>query len=84
MINLDYVDAVKKEAGQLKKEGAKAYANKKVEQAKAVINAVNNANQTIIKNPKKALETTGKFVADNAKETVKKLDKKCTLLCLAL
>ena len=67
------VDAVKKEADQLKKEGAKAYANKKVEQAKAVMNAVNTANQTIIKNPKKALETTGKFVADNAKETVKKV-----------
>ena len=67
------VDAVKKEADQLKKEGAKAYANKKVEQAKAVMNAVNTANQTIIKNPKKALETTGKFVVDNAKETVKKV-----------
>ena len=65
------VDAVKKEADQLKKEGAKAYANKKVEQAKAVINAVNTANQTIKKDPRKALETTGKFIADNAKETVK-------------
>ena len=65
------VDAVKKEADQLKKEGAKAYANKKVEQAKAVMNAVNTANQTIIKNPKKALETTGKFIADNAKGAVK-------------
>ena len=65
------VDAVKKEADQLKKEGAKAYANKKVEQAKAAINAVNAANQTIVKNPKKALETTGKFIADNAKEAVK-------------
>ena len=65
------VDAVKKEADQLKKEGAKAYANKKVEQAKAVMNAVNTANQTIIKNPKKALETTGKFVADNVKGAVK-------------
>ena len=65
------VDAVKKEADQLKKEGAKAYANKKVEQAKAVMNAVNTANQTIIKNPKKALETTGKFVVNNAKEAVK-------------
>ena len=67
------VDVVKKEADQLKKEGAKAYANKKVEQAKAVMNAVNTANQTIMRNPKKALETTGKFVADNAKETVKKV-----------
>lgn len=65
------VDAVKKEADQLKKEGAKAYANKKVEQAKAVINAVNTANQTIKKDPRKALETTGKFIADNAKEAVK-------------
>ena len=67
------VDAVKKEADQLKKEGAKAYANKKVEQAKAVINAVNTANQTIKKDPRKALETTGKFIVDNAKETVKKV-----------
>ena len=67
------VDAVKKEAGQLKKEGAKAYANKKVEQAKAVMNAVNTANQTIIKNPKKALETTGRFIADNAKGAVKNI-----------
>lgn len=65
------VDAVKKEADQLRKEGAKAYANKKVEQAKAVMNAVNTANKTIIKNPKKAVETTGKFIADNAKETIK-------------
>lgn len=65
------VDAVKKEADQLKKEGAKAYANKKVEQAKAVINAVNTANQTIKKDPRKALETTGKFIADNAKGAVK-------------
>ena len=65
------VDAVKKEADQLKKEGAKAYANKKVEQAKAAINAVNTANQTIKKDPRKALETTGKFIADNAKGAVK-------------
>ena len=65
------VDAVKKEADQFKKEGAKAYANKKVEQAKAVMNAVNTANQTIAKNPQKALETTGKFIADNAKGAVK-------------
>lgn len=65
------VDAVKKEADQFKKEGAKAYANKKVEQAKAVMNAVNTANQTIKKDPRKALETTGKFIADNAKGAVK-------------
>ena len=67
------VDAVKKEADQFKKEGAKGYANKKVEQAKKVINAVNAANQTIIKNPKKALETTGKFIANNAKGAVEKV-----------
>ena len=65
------VDAVKKEADQFKKEGAKAYANKKVEQAKAVMNAVNTANQTIKKDPRKALETTGKFIADNAKGAVR-------------
>ena len=65
------VDAVKKEADQFKKEGAKAYTNKKVEQAKAVMNAVNTANQTIKKDPRKALETTGKFIADNAKGAVK-------------
>lgn len=67
------VDAIKKEADQLKKEGAKAYANKKVEQAKSAINAVNAANQTIAKNPQKALETTGKFIVDNAKRTVEKV-----------
>ena len=67
------VDAVKKEADQLKKDGAKAYASKKVEQAKAAINAVNAANQTIAKNPQKALETTGKFIVDNAKRTVEKV-----------
>lgn len=65
------VDAVKKEAEQFKKEGAKGYANKKVEQAKAVMNAVNTANQTIKKDPRKALETTSKFVADNVKGAVK-------------
>lgn len=65
------VDAVKKEVDQFKKEGAKGYANKKVEQAKAVMNAVNTANKTIIKNPQKAVETTGKFIADNAKGAVK-------------
>lgn len=65
------VDAVKKEADQFKKEGPKAYTNKKVEQAKAVMNAVNTANQTIKKDPRKALETTGKFIADNAKGAVK-------------
>lgn len=65
------VDAVKKEADQLKKEGVKGYANKKVEQTKAVMNAVNTANKTIINNPKKAVETTGKFIADNAKGAVK-------------
>lgn len=64
------VDVVKKETDQFKKEGAKGYANKKVEQAKAVMNAVGKANQTIVKNPKKAVETTGKFIADNAKGTV--------------
>ena len=67
------IDAVKKEADQFKKDGAKAYANKKVEQAKAVMNAVNTANQTIKKDPRKALETTGKFIADNAKGAVKSL-----------
>lgn len=65
------VDAVKKEADQFKKDGAKAYASKKVEQAKAVMNAVNTANQTIKKDPRKALETTGKFIADNVKGAVK-------------
>lgn len=65
------VDAVKKEVDQFKKEGAKGYTNKKVEQAKAVMNAVNTANKTIIKNPQKAVETTGKFIADNTKGAVK-------------
>ena len=67
------VDTVKKEVDQLKKEGAKAYANKKVEQAKNVMNAVNTANKAIMKDPKKALETTSKFIADNAKAATKKV-----------
>ena len=67
------IDTVKKEADQLKKEGVKAYANKKVEQAKNVMNAVNAANQAIVKNPKKALETTSKFISDNAKAAAKKV-----------
>ena len=67
------VDAAKKEIDQFKKEGVKGYTNKKVEQAKAVINAVNTANQTIKKDPRKALETTGKFIADNAKGAIEKV-----------
>lgn len=66
------VDAVKKEADQLKKEGAKGYANKKVEQAKKVIKKVHNANQEIVKDPKKALNTTKKYIVDNVKENVQK------------
>lgn len=64
------VDAVKKEAEQFKKEGAKGYANKKVEQAKKVIHAVSNANKTMVKHPKETLETTKKYIVDNVKENV--------------
>lgn len=67
------VDAVNKEVNQLKKDGAKAYANKKVEQAKNVMNAVNTANKAIMKDPRKAIETTKNFVVDNAKAAAKKV-----------
>ena len=66
------VDAVKKEADQFKKEGAKGYANKKVEQAKKVIKKVHDANQEIVKDPKKALNTTKNYIVDTMKEEWKK------------
>ena len=66
-------DAVNKEVNQFKKEGPKGYAKKKVEQAKAVMNAVGDANKEIIKDPEKALKTTKNFVVDNTKRGVEKV-----------
>lgn len=67
------VDAVNKEVDQFKKNGPKGYAKKKVEQAKAVMNAVGDANKEIIKDPEKALKTTKNFVVDNTKRSVEKV-----------
>ncbi len=67
------LDAVNKEVKQFKKEGPKGYAKKKVEQAKAVMNAVGDANKEIIKDPEKALKTTKNFVVDNTKRGVEKV-----------
>lgn len=66
------VDMAKKEKDKLEKKGFKGYANEKVEQAKKVIKKVNNANQEIVKDPKKALNTTKNYIVDNVKENVQK------------
>ena len=66
------VDAVKKEADQLKKEGANGYVNKKVEQAKKMAKVVHNANKEIVKHPQKAVNTTKNYIVDTMKEEWKK------------
>ena len=66
------VDIAKKEKDKLEKKGFKGYVNEKKEQAEKVMHAVGNANKEMVKHPKKTLETTGKFVVDNAKENVQK------------
>ena len=66
------VDVVKKEKDKLEKKGYKGYVNEKKEQAEKVMNAVGNANKTMVKHPKETLETTRKFVVDNVKENVQK------------
>ena len=66
------VDMAKKEKDKLEKKGFKGYVNEKKEQAEKVMHAVGNANKEMVKHPKKTLETTGKFVVDNAKENVQK------------
>lgn len=62
------VDAVNKEVKQFKKEGPKGYINKKKEQAEKIIKEVHNANQEIVKYPKKALNTTKNYLVDTMKE----------------
>ena len=66
------VDAFNKEKDKLEKKGFKGYVNEKKEQAEKVMHAVGNANKEMVKHPKKTLETTGKFIVDNAKENVQK------------
>ena len=66
------VDMANKEKDKLEKKGFKGYVNEKKEQAEKVMHAVGNANKEMVKHPKKTLETTGKFVVDNAKENVQK------------
>ena len=66
------VDVVKKEKDKLEKKGYKGYVNEKKEQAEKVIRKVNNANQEIVKDPKKAVNTTKNYIVDNVKENVQK------------
>ena len=66
------VDVVKKEKDKLEKKGYKGYVNEKKEQAEKVIKKVNNANQEIVKDPKKAVNTTKNYIVDNVKENVQK------------
>ena len=62
------IDTAKKEKGKLEKKGYKGYINEKKEQAKKVIKKVNNANQEIVKDPKKAVNTTKNYIVDTMKE----------------
>ena len=62
------VDTVKKEKDKLEKKGFKGYVNEKKEQAEKVIKKVNNANQEIVKHPKKAVNTTKNYIVDTMKE----------------
>lgn len=66
------VDAGKKEKDKLEKKGFKGYVNEKKEQAEKVIEKVHNANQKIVKDPKKALKTTKNYIVNNVKENVQK------------
>ena len=66
------VDVVKKEKDKLEKKGYKGYVNEKKEQAEKVIKKVNNANREIVKDPKKAVNTTKNYIVDNVKENVQK------------
>ena len=62
------VDTVKKEKNKLEKKGFKGYVNEKKEQAEKVIKKVNNANREIVKDPKKAVNTTKNYIVDTMKE----------------
>ena len=62
------VDIVKKEKGKLEKKGFKGYVNEKKEQAEKVIKKVHDANKEIVKDPKKAVNTTKNHIVDTMKE----------------
>lgn len=64
------VDAINKEKDKLEKKGFKGYVNEKKEQAEKVMHAVGNANKTMVKHPKKTLETTKNYIVNNVKENV--------------
>lgn len=66
------VDIAKKEKDELEKKGFNGYINEKKEQAEKVIKKVHNANQEIVKDPKKAVKTTKNFIVDTMKEEWKK------------
>lgn len=66
------VDIAKKEKDKLEKKGFKGYVNEKKEQAEKVIEKVHNANQEIVKDPKKALKITKNYIVNNVKENVQK------------
>ena len=66
------VDTANKEKDKLEKKGFKGYVNEKKEQAEKVIKKVNNANREIVKDPKKAANTTKNYIVDNVKENVQK------------
>ena len=66
------VDVVKKEKDKLEKKGFKGYVNEKKEQAEKVMHTVGSANQEIVKDPKKAVNTTKNYIVNNIKENVQK------------
>lgn len=68
-------DIVKKEKNKLEKKGFKGYVNEKKEQAEKVIEKVHNANKEIVKNPKKAVNTTKNYIVDTMKEEWEKAKK---------
>lgn len=62
------VDAVNKEKDKLEKKGFKGYVNEKKEQAEKVIKKVHDANKEIVKDPKKAVNTTKNYIVDTMKK----------------
>lgn len=62
------VDIVKKEKDKLEKKGFKGYVNEKKEQTEKVIKKVHDANKEIVKDPKKAVNTTKNYVVDTMKK----------------
>lgn len=62
------VDIAKKEKDKLEKKGFKGYVNEKKEQAEKVAKKVHDANKEIVKDPKKAVNTTKNYIVDTMKE----------------